>query len=227
MHLPIGLFTLIVLFAGVVAQILPEAGSFRIEIVLERLQQDTWHAIDSRLVLDKGDRVRFRVRSSISGYLQVTNRSSSGGYEMLFPGPDTGLQNELEAGREIIVPTNEGWFRIAGPAGQDVLYWLVSPIQLVGLPEQTERLSDAQSASGSTLLPRCDPAIFRARGDCIDNSAGPKALPGVLSLPDDFSGLRNLKSRDLVFIRQGDAAIVSTTTPLNGPVIYEIRLAHR
>ncbi|SPE39978.1 hypothetical protein SBA3_3530008 [Candidatus Sulfopaludibacter sp. SbA3] len=33
--------------------------------------------------------------------------------------------------------------------------------------------------------------------------------------------------RDLLFMRQQDTAVIASTEPLTGPVIYEFRLAHR
>lgn len=224
-----GFVALTVLSTEVFCQTLgPAPSPYKIEIVLERNERDTWRAIDSRLVLDPDDRVRFRLRTSFSGYLYVTNRSTSGGYEILFPGAETGSQNKLESGREYIIPATEGWFRIAGPPGQEIVYWLVSPVRLTGPdPLTRSQPNPAKAANGPALLPRCDAGIFRARGDCVDTSAGPKELSDTASLPGDLAGVRNLKSRDLVFIRQKDISIVSSAVPLSGPVIYEFRLAHR
>ena len=58
------------------------------------------------------------------------NQGTAGTYELLFPRTDTGSDNRVEAGKEYVVPATEGWFRIGGPAGQDVMYWLVSPVEL-------------------------------------------------------------------------------------------------
>jgi hypothetical protein len=34
-------------------------------------------------------------------------------------------------------------------------------------------------------------------------------------------------ARDLVFMREGKAAVISSPSPLTGPVIYQFRLAHK
>jgi hypothetical protein len=62
------------------------------------------------------------------------------------------------------------------------------------------------------LIPRCDDSILRARGDCVDSSAGPKPGEGT---------------RDLVFMREGQQTVISSPTPLLGPVTFEFRLAHK
>jgi len=205
----------------------PSPSTYKAEIILERNEQDTWRTIDPRLVLDEGDRVRFRFRSNNSGYLYVSDRNTSGTYDILFPGDETGSQNKVEPGREYIVPANDGWFRIAGPPGQEIIYWLLSPIQLIGLEQRTKSQVQSQPSDATSLSPRCDASIFRARGDCIDTSAGIKELSNTTSLPHDLAALPNLRFRDLVFIRQKDVSTVSSSAVLNGPVIYEFRLAHR
>ena len=58
------------------------------------------------------------------------NHGTAGTYELLFPRTDTGSDNRIEAGKEYVVPATQGWFRIAGPAGQDLMYWLVSPVEM-------------------------------------------------------------------------------------------------
>ena len=166
-------------------------GPYRIEILLERNDGDAWKTIDARTILDQGDRVRFSVRTNFSGYLYVTNQSTSGRYDVLFPGTETGRQNKIESGKSYVVPANEGWFRIAGPPGHEIIYWLVSPIELGGVEAPRPHAADTPAHTGDTaapgapapprkaptLLPRCDNGIMRARGDCVDISAGPAKSP--------------------------------------------------
>ena len=204
----------------------PSRDSNSIAIVLERNEGNSWREIDSRLVLEQNDRVRFRVRANFSGYLYVTNQSTSGQYVVLFPGPQTGQQNRIESGKEFVVPATQGWFRITGPPGQEIVYWLVSPVELTGAdPRAAPRPDTTKPKNAPALTPRCDDTIFRARGDCIDTSAGPKELGDSSSLPGDLARVPNFKSRELIFIRQQNTSIVSS--PFSGPVIYEFRLAHR
>ena len=37
------------------------------------------------------------------------------------------------------------------------------------------------------MTPRCDDAMFRARGECIDTSAGPKNVTSRELLPDNLA----------------------------------------
>ena len=103
-------------------------GAHRMELMLERLDGSTWKTIDPALVLAQGDRVRFRFRTNFDGYLYVTNQSTSGKYEQLFPREETGQDNHIVAGKDYQVPATSVAFRIAGPPGHEVVYWLVSPV---------------------------------------------------------------------------------------------------
>jgi len=211
---------------GALCQAPPVQDSYRIAIVLERNEGNSWREIDSRLVLEQNDRVRFRVRTNFNGYLYVTNQSTSGQYAVLFPGPQTGQQNRVESGKDYVVPATEGWFRITGPPGQEIVYWTMSPVALTGTASGTSS-RPANTKDAPVLLPRCDDTILRARGDCLDTSAGPKELGDRANLPADLARMPSFKSRELIFIRQQNTSIVSSPVPLSGPVIYEFRLAHR
>jgi len=191
----------------------------RIELQLERLDAGGWHTVDPGLVLAQGDRVRFRFHTNFDGYLYVTNQSTSGKYEQLFPRAETGQDNRIQKDTEYRVPATDTVFRIAGPAGYETVYWLVSPTRIGGPP------AAPPVKPLPHLIPRCDDAILHARGDCIDSAAGPHLVPRGEDLPgaEAPSG----SARDLLFLRQKDTAVISSPTPLTGPVIYEFRLAHR
>lgn len=200
-------------------------GPHRMEISLERLDGTVWRTIDPGLVLAQGDRVRFRFRTNFDGYLYVMNQGTSGKYEQLFPRDETGQDNRIAANKEYQVPATSTVFRIAGPPGFEIVYWLVTPAQL------THALPHIGSPTGPakplTLLPRCDDTLLKSRGDCIDNSAGPKLVPRGDPVPDNLAQAADQGRRDLLFMRQNDTAVIASTEPLTGPVIYEFRLAHR
>ena len=75
-------------------------------------------------------------------------------------------------------------------------------------------------------MPRCDEGVLKARGDCIDNSAGPKLIPRDVDVSKELAAA-NAASRELLFMRQQNTAVISSQAPLTGPVIYEFQLAHR
>jgi hypothetical protein len=212
---------LLALAAGAAAPALAQ-GSHRMEIVLERRDGAAWRAIDPALVLDQGDEVRFRFRANFDGYLYVSNHSTSGRYDQLFPREETGRDNRLIAGQEYRVPATSTAFRIAGPAGQEVVYWLVSPVRLGDAPPRLDFPSQPH-----TLMPRCDEGRLKARGDCVDSSAGPKLVPRDLVIPQNLDDAAGRSRRDLMFMRRQDKAVISSPEPLSGPVIYEFLLAHR
>ncbi len=203
----------------------------RMEVTLQRLDAGVWKTVDPGLVLAQNDRVRFRFRANFEGYLYVLNHSTSGKYEQLFPRGETGENNQIKADRDYNVPATEALFRIAGPPGREMVYWLVSPISLndagaagyVPLPPpppEDKRLP-------SNLTPRCDDGIFRARGDCVDSSAGPQRIAPGESIPPNLAGTKDLTPRDLVIMREQGTSIVASPLRLTGPIIYEFRLAHR
>jgi hypothetical protein len=197
-------------------------GGKRMEIQLERLRGGAWHTIDPALVLDQADRVRFRFRTDFDGYLYVMNRSTSGKYEQLFPREETGQDNHILAGTEYRVPATETLFRIAGPAGHEIVYWVISPAPFTDGPPRYPAVHDPPK-----LIPRCDDTILRVRGDCIDHSAGPKAVPRDVELPQNLAGAADQSRRDLMFLLQKDTTVIGSPAPLSGPVIYEFRLSHR
>ena len=135
-------------------------GSHRMELVLERLDRDTWRTIDPGLVLAQGDRVRFKFRTNFDGYLYVMNQSTSGTYEQLFPRDETGQDNRIAASPEYQVPATSAAFRIAGPAGHEVVYWMVSPARLSDTTPRPPSLP-ATKAAPPNLIPRCDDVILQ------------------------------------------------------------------
>ncbi|HWB85639.1 MAG TPA: DUF4384 domain-containing protein [Bryobacteraceae bacterium] len=204
-------------------------GSRRMEIMLEKLDSGSWHTIDPGLVLAQNDRVRFRFRTNFDGYLYVMNQSTSGKYEQLFPREETGQDNRIEAGKEYQVPATSTAFRITGPAGHETVYWLVTPARLNDAPPRYQPLPPPPKPGPvpPNLIPRCDDAILHARGDCVDTSAGPRLVPRGGEVPENLAGAAGHNQPELMFLRQKNTAVISSPTPLSGPVIYEFLLAHR
>jgi hypothetical protein len=102
----------------------------RVRVIVEREEGSGWRAMNPATVFAPNERLRFRLTTNFPGFLYVMNRGTADSYELLFPRNDTGSDNRIEAGKEYLVPATQGWFRIAGPAGQDLMYWLVSPVEL-------------------------------------------------------------------------------------------------
>lgn len=202
------------------------AQSQSMEIVLERSEAGAWKTIDPGLVLKPGDLVRFRFRATFDGYLYVINSGTSGSQSLLFPGNATGRDNRVQAGREYTIPGSGASFKVAGPAGHDIVYWLVSPVPLDGNPAASLS-AGAPPKRPNTLTPRCDDTIFRARGLCIDSTAGPRNIRDTGALPDAISTTApRLQARELVIVQDKNKSRVSSSGKLTGPIIYEFRLAH-
>jgi hypothetical protein len=204
-----------------------ERGPHRLEIVLERWKASGWEKIDPGLVLKQNDRVRFRATANFDGYLYVMNQGTSGDYSRLFPREDTGQHNEVRAGKEYLVPATEGVFRITGPAGHEIVYWMISPAELGARPEYKPLPPPPEPQSlPPHLLPRCDDTIFRARGDCVDTSAGPQPVNDESPLPHNLAQVPKASGSELMFVQKEGSSVVSAPPALEGPVIFEFRIAH-
>lgn len=208
-------------------------GQHRIEITLEKRDAQEWRSVNPSLVFEKDDLVRFRIRTNFDGYLYVMNHATSGGYSLLFPQQQGENDNGIRANKEYVIPGADGQFQITGPPGHEIIYWLISPVPLASIGAKTEEGSinrfslPKASKPVQNLLPRCNDEIFRARGECIDDSAGPGRISGNGELPDSLTGHAGPASRDLTFTPQDDSVVISSAVPLSDPIIYEFRLAHR
>jgi hypothetical protein len=172
--------------------------------------------------------VRFRFRTNFDGYLYVTNQNSSGHYEQLFPRDETGQDNHIIGNRDYQVPATSSAFKIAGPPGYETVYWLVAPVRLTEPPPRFEPVPTRfKSTPLPGLIPRCDDAILKARGDCVDHGAGPKLVPRGEDLPQTLADAAGQSRRDLLFMQQTDKSVIASPSPLTGPVIYEFKLAHK
>ena len=198
----------------------------RIRVTVERQDAAGWRAVNPATVFAAGDRLRFRVSATFAGYLYVMDQGTSGSYDLLFPRNDTGGDNRIEAAKEYTVPATQGSFRVSGPQGYDVVYWVLSPMD-VGRQYKALPPPPSPGSAPASMQPRCDDAIFKARGDCIDASAGVKGVAPGEKLPENLNGLANATSRDLIFTEEQAQTVVSSSTPLSGPIVYELRLAHR
>jgi hypothetical protein len=203
-----------------------QRGPHRLEIVLERFDASGWQKIDAGLVLNQNDRLRFRATANFDGYLYVMNQGTSGDYSRLFPREDTGQQNEVKAGKEYQVPATEGVFRITGPPGHEIVYWMISPVELGAQPQYAPLPPPPDKNSvPPNLIPRCDDTILRARGDCVDTSAGPRPV-NDRHLPQNLAQVPKTGGDDLLFVQKEGSSVVSAPPALEGPVIFEFRLAH-
>lgn len=225
-------FGLALIMAGTLLAQTQQQQPRRMEIQVELRKGVVWTRVDPATVFEQDAQLRFRVKANFAGYLYVMNQGTGGTYTLLFPREDTGQANRLEPGREYTVPATDGAFKVAGPPGHDIVYWMVTPIEIgqsskppsayVPLPPPPP-----PGTKLNTLKPRCDDAVFKARGECIDSQAGPRKVSSLEDLPSNIKDVPNLRSRELVFIKEKDGAVVSTPANLKGPVVYEFRLSHK
>lgn len=202
----------------------PSGQEIQMRIVLEERTGSAFRIVSPQHVFKTGDMIRFRVRSSSDGYLYVSNRGASGKFTELYPLPGTGTDNRLERDRDYRIPSAaRSWFRIEKPAGYETVFFTFTYSQVRGgsnvapvLPKPIEQGVPAE------LIPRCDDALFRARGECLDVNAGPSAVPA-----GTLKGSEALTPRDITIIAGPDGSVVSPNGPGNTPIVYEFRIAHR
>ncbi len=195
----------------------------QVDITLEQKKNGKVEAMAAGHVFEPGDIIRLRLESRYEGFLYVMDQGSSGKFMTVFPSAETGSDNRVHVGGRYLVPAvDEGWFEVQGPAGFDVLYFLLSPAALAS-PSVTTFVAPGPAGS---LKPRCNDKIFRARGECMDDSAGPAAISDGAELPAPLVPLAGSASRDIVFSK-GKGPAVSVSGATAAPTIYTFRLAHK
>jgi hypothetical protein len=200
---------------------------------LEQQQGDIVKTVPQKTVFKTGNILRFRVTSQIAGYLYIVDKGTTGETESLYPALDTPEgSNRIEPGQSMVVPANgDGWFEVSGPSGFDVIYILVSatPISIPPAAPSTGQspLSpQTQAPLLPSLLPRCDDQIFKARGECIDASAGIAPLPSDAPVPRELVPFAKTAARDIVLADDGDGVTIKAAPTAKLPLIYTFRLAH-
>ncbi len=210
----------------------------RYDLILEKKDGSTVRTMDPAHIFDEGDLIRFRLRPGVNGYLYVLNHGSSGKYEQLFPRAGETQVREVRSGHDYVIPDSDtGWFRVQGPSGYEIVYFLISPLDLgrTLFPHAVEEPVPGKADSHDptpdekafeTATPRCDDELFRARGECLDKNAGLKPVQPGESLPSSLPPV-SVGSRDLVIVKGSDDTAVSSTEPFDTPVIYHFKIAHK
>ena len=226
--------------AQVAAHANPKPSTELMEIVLEKKSGDIVQTMDAGHVFKTGDILRFRLRPAFDGFLYVTDLGTSGKSSLLFPREETGSDNRIDHTREYVVPaTPDGWFQVSGPVGYETLYFVMSPVALAGAavpnatpnPTPNPNQGIPQGTPPPGVHPRCNDEIFKARGECVDGNAGPRNVDPKATLPDTVRDLfgdtpPGSGARDLDFTKKSSTSVVTSVSPISGPVVYEFLLAH-
>jgi hypothetical protein len=200
-----------------------------ISIRLEQKNGEESKTVPQNTVFRNGNILRFRLTSRIAGYLYVVDKGTTGETTTLFPVlTGMGTQNRIEPDQTMVVPAvGDGWFEVSGPSGFDTIYLLVSstPISIppAAVPEKQE---SPQNTLPPNLLPRCNDEIFKARGECIDSSAGAAPLPPDAPVPRELVPFAKSAARDIILTDDGDGVTVKPAPFAKLPLIYTFRLAH-
>lgn len=227
------IFVLMILGTAVSSRLAAQAtdSSGLISIRLEQLKDDVTRAVPQNTVFHSGDILRFRLSSHLAGYLYVVDKGTTGDIARLFPASGAGEgSNRIEQNQSYLVPADgDGWFSVGGPSGFDILYFLVSdtPINLPQAAAPSAPGPELNQAPPPGMLPRCDDKIFKARGDCLDDSAGVAPLAPDAPVPRELIPLARTASRDIILTDDGGGTTVQPAAAAKLPLIYTFRLAHR
>lgn len=212
------------------------AQSLHTQITVERQVKGGVQVTSPQRVFHSGDLVRFRFKSSFDGYLYVMDQSTSGKYLLLFPAKDGPDANRIERDQEYLIPATRGtWFRVDNPPGYETIYFVISPVRLERSAPSNPPQDGVQPlptappppTAPAELHPRCDDAVFRARGECIDILAGPRAVGKDDAVPSQLPVIPAMSPRDITVINKHDSTVVAPANGADGPLIYQFRLAHR
>jgi len=198
---------------------------------LEKKEGSITKTVAQNTVFRTGDILRFRLTSKVAGYLYVLDQGTTGTTTTLFPIASAATaNNSIAANVNTLVPaTSDGWFEVSGPSGFDVIYILVSatPMALpAAAPQPATQAPASEAPLPHGLIPRCDDTIFKARGDCVDSSAGVAPLSPKAPLPRELSPLAKTAARDIILTDDGDGTAVKPGLSAKLPLIYTFRLAH-
>jgi hypothetical protein len=190
-------------------------------LTIERWKKDGWETANAQSVFKPQDRLRFRFRTSVSGYLYILNQASSGKTSWIYPLKST-HPDELSEGQEVIIPNTEGSFAVGGPPGFDTLYWIMrsTPFELHEVP--ADKLDVP-----STLISRCPEETSETEVTCLDKNAGPKALTDTKKLQSAIGLPGSLVARDLTFEPTPKATEISTNSDgASDGIMYQLKIAH-
>lgn len=200
---------------------------------LEEKTGDTTKTVAQNTVFKSGNILRFRLTSRIEGYLYILDKGTTGETATLFPASDTpNGNNRIAPGQSMVVPANgDGWFEVSGPSGFDTIYILVSAGPITIPPAAQPQGPGAESPqtpqpAPPNLLPRCDDEVFKARGECIDQSAGIAPLGPNAPVPRELIPLARTAARDIILTDDADGVTVKAAPDARLPLIYTFRLAH-
>jgi hypothetical protein len=200
---------------------------------LEEKTGDAAKIVAQNTVFKSGSVLRFRLISRIEGYLYIVDKGTTGETATLFPATDApDGNNRVEPGQSMVVPANgDGWFEVSGPSGFDTIYIVVSAGPIALPPAAQPQSPGEQSPQTAVtppknLLPRCDDDVFKARGECIDMSAGVAPLGPNAPVPRELIPLARTAARDIILADDAEGVTVKAAPDARLPLIYTFRLAH-
>ena len=133
--------------------------------------------VTSSTLFSSGDRIRFHVRSNMSGYLYVVAQGTSGINKIIYPVGD-GQTARMEANKEYALPS-KGAVVFDENAGDEVLWFFISQNPLPGSPDRRDGIGQGQTvASADVDATGCGSKDLLLIPDALDRECGFKKRSG-------------------------------------------------
>jgi len=222
--MPTARYSLLCLIAifGAISSAFAQSSPHQLEILLEKNAETGWRTAEPGEILDQGNEVRFRLTSNVDGRIYAYSRAPDGKTRLIFPSAGSQAGNRLTSGREFLLP-EDGSFAIDGPAGHEIIYWVISPEDNRAPPAQISQLLRPIGPTPPRLTPSCDDTVLRARGSCVDATAGAQQF----SLPKSSTTPDGLRARSIAITKDLRSSVITAPRSRDGFIIFEYRIAHR
>jgi hypothetical protein len=110
-----------------------------------------------------GDKVKLVYTPSVNGYVYWMAKGSSGGHTLIFPSPESGMDNKVERNKEYTIPV-KGTFRFDDKPGTEELLCIVSE-QI--MPDMEKALAEITKAAQASAGKAADGSGKRATRDLV------------------------------------------------------------
>jgi hypothetical protein len=158
--------------------------------LLLRDSDGRYNEVSPATIFHNGDRLRLSVMANQPGYLYVIEQGSSGTWNLIYPGKNTGddaeSPNRIEAGSVYQIPKGKSVFRFDQNPGQEKLFLVLSRERIADLEGAINSLKQGGQAPATPAHPEQP-----APGEMIEASN---------TIPDAF--VEKLSSRDLTLVEE-------------------------
>jgi hypothetical protein len=139
----------------------------------------------SGATLKTGDQFKINFMTDGDGYVYVINFDSQGKALIIFPHPEAGAGNQVNAGQTYEIPSSPAnWYYLDDAKGQEILYIVASPFPIPNLDSLVSDLKQSKGGAQSSLktarLRGSLDALTRGVGVVTDGKSGQEPKQSVM-----------------------------------------------